>query len=141
MLEFADRRAFKKQIETLKRRTGGAIVPGTCDHLEQLGRELEEYFGGGREEFSVPLTAPGTDFQRRVWSQLRRIPYGETTSYERLAEAMGRPGAQRAVGRANGDNRIAILIPCHRVVRSDGTLCGYGGGLWRKQFLLDLERA
>ena len=141
LLEFADRRAFAKQIETLKRRTGGSMVPGTCDHLEQLGRELEEYFRGEREGFSVAITAPGTDFQRRVWSQLRRIPYGQTTSYERLANAIGRPGAQRAVGRANGDNRIAILIPCHRVVRSDGTLCGYGGGLWRKQFLLDLERA
>jgi AraC family transcriptional regulator of adaptative response/methylated-DNA-[protein]-cysteine methyltransferase len=141
LLEFADRRAFAKQIETLKRRTGGAIVPGTCPHLERLESELREYFDGARVGFTVPMIAPGTDFQQRVWSQLRRIPYGETTSYERLARAIGRPGARRAVGRANGDNRIAILIPCHRVVRSDGTLCGYGGGLWRKRFLLDLERA
>jgi AraC family transcriptional regulator of adaptative response/methylated-DNA-[protein]-cysteine methyltransferase len=86
------------------------------------------------------LFYPGTEFQTRVWDALRQIPYGETTSYEALAAAVGRPGAQRAVGKANGDNRIAIVIPCHRVVRKDGTLCGYGGGLWRKQRLLELER-
>jgi AraC family transcriptional regulator of adaptative response/methylated-DNA-[protein]-cysteine methyltransferase len=91
--------------------------------------------------FSVPLVYPGTAFQQKTWEELRRIPYGSTTSYSRLARTIGHPGSQRAVGRANGDNRIAIVIPCHRVVKDDGTLCGYGGGLWRKQFLLDLERA
>jgi AraC family transcriptional regulator, regulatory protein of adaptative response / methylated-DNA-[protein]-cysteine methyltransferase len=99
-----------------------------------------EYFAGERRAFSVPLHSPGTEFQVRVWTALRDIPYGRTTSYEALAATVGRPGAQRAVGKANGDNRIAIVIPCHRVVRKDGTLCGYGGGLWRKRRLLELER-
>ena len=85
--------------------------------------------------------APGTAFQETVWRALRTIPTGETRSYEWLAREIGRPGAQRAGGHVNGENRIAILIRCHRVVRRDGSLCGYGGGLWRKQFLLDLERA
>jgi AraC family transcriptional regulator of adaptative response/methylated-DNA-[protein]-cysteine methyltransferase len=83
---------------------------------------------------------PGTPFQVKVWDALRQIPYGETYSYEKLAWAVGAPGAQRAVGHANGQNRLAILIPCHRVVNKDGRLGGYGGGLWRKQLLLDLER-
>ena len=89
----------------------------------------------------MPLVAPGSEFQEEVWAALREIPYGQTLSYDQLARRIDRAGAQRAVGRANGDNRIAILIPCHRVVRNDGTLCGYGGGLWRKQMLLDLEKA
>jgi O-6-methylguanine DNA methyltransferase len=84
---------------------------------------------------------PGTPFQTAVWARLRAIPYGETRSYEEQARAIGRPGAQRAVGRANGDNRLAIVVPCHRVVRADGALCGYGGGLWRKRRLLEHERA
>jgi O-6-methylguanine DNA methyltransferase len=86
------------------------------------------------------LALTGTEFQVTAWNQLLKIPYGQTISYERQANAMGRPGAQRAVGKANGDNRIAIVIPCHRVVRQNGDLCGYGGGLWRKKFLLDLEQ-
>ena len=94
---------------------------------------------GSRTRFEVPLVYPGSPFQRAVWEQLLRIPYGEMRSYEDVAIAVGAPGAQRAVGRANGQNRIAILIPCHRVVNKGGKLCGYGGGLWRKQFLLDLE--
>jgi AraC family transcriptional regulator of adaptative response/methylated-DNA-[protein]-cysteine methyltransferase len=87
----------------------------------------------------VPLVAPGTPFEERVWSELRAIPRGETRSYEGLAAALGRPAAARAVGRANGMNRLAIVIPCHRVIGADGSLTGYGGGLWRKQRLLDLE--
>jgi AraC family transcriptional regulator of adaptative response/methylated-DNA-[protein]-cysteine methyltransferase len=89
----------------------------------------------------VPTDVPGTEFQRSVWDRLTEIPYGELSTYEAIARKIGRPTAMRAVGRANGDNRLAIMIPCHRVVRSDGSLCGYGGGLWRKQRLLDLERA
>ncbi len=88
----------------------------------------------------MPLVIRGTPFQERVWRRLLQIPFGETLSYEGLARAVGCPGAQRAVGRANGDNRLAIVVPCHRVVQKDGQLRGYGGGLWRKQFLLDLER-
>jgi AraC family transcriptional regulator of adaptative response/methylated-DNA-[protein]-cysteine methyltransferase len=115
-------------------------VPGSSPLLDQLRRELEEYFAGRRREFAVDLTAPGTPFEERVWEALRTIPYGETWSYERLAQAVGSPGASRAVGSANGRNRIAILIPCHRVVNKDGRLGGYGGGLWRKEALLHLER-
>jgi AraC family transcriptional regulator of adaptative response/methylated-DNA-[protein]-cysteine methyltransferase len=139
MLEFADRRALQKQVSTLKRRFSGAIVPGSNAHLDQLSEELGDYFAGRRREFSVRLIAPGTEFQQRVWKMLQRIPFGEKWSYERVAREIGAPKSHRAVARANGDNRIAILIPCHRVIRADGTLSGYGGGVWRKQFLLDLE--
>lgn len=141
LLEFADRRAFQKQIVVLKRRLNGVVVPGRNDHLNRLAGQLKEYFDGTRTTFSVPLVAPGTPFQETVWSELQRIPFGFTCSYTDLARRIGHAGSQRAVGRANGDNRMAILIPCHRVVKDDGTLCGYGGGLWRKQYLLDLERA
>ncbi len=140
LLEFADRRAFERQLRTLRQRLGVAVVPGRNRHLDQLSRQLSEYFAGRRRAFDVPLVAPGSEFQQRVWEELRRIPYGQSVSYAELARRMGKPGSARAVGRANGDNRIAILIPCHRVVREDGTLCGYGGGVWRKQHLLDLER-
>jgi len=108
--------------------------------LEQLRCELAEYFAGRRREFTVPLVYSGTPFQVKVWDALRHIPYGETRSYERLALSIGSPQAQRAVGHANGQNPVAILIPCHRVINKDGKLGGYGGGLWRKQLLLDLER-
>jgi AraC family transcriptional regulator of adaptative response/methylated-DNA-[protein]-cysteine methyltransferase len=138
-LEFADRRAFVRQLGDLQRRFQAAVVPGHGRILDQVDRELKEYFAGNRRDFSVPLVAPGSEFQEKVWSALRRIPFGTTTSYADLARRIGHPQSVRAVGRANGDNRIAIVIPCHRVVRSDGTLCGYGGGRWRKQFLLDLE--
>lgn len=141
MLEFADRRAFQKQVDTLQRRLGGTIVPGTNKHLAKLRTELAEYFDGRRRTFTVALIMPGTEFQEKVWSALRAIPCGETRSYDDIARTIGAPNARRAVGRANGDNRIAILIPCHRVVRADGTLCGYGGGLWRKKHLLELEGA
>ena len=105
-----------------------------------LGLSAEAYFGGALTEFSVPLLTPGTEFQRRVWSRLRAIPSGTTCTYSQVAAEIGHPTAVQAVARANGDNRIAILIPCHRVVGSDGKLTGYGGGLWRKQRLLEIER-
>jgi len=139
LVEFTDRRMLEAQLRTVRRRLGPA-VPGSSPLLDQLRRELEEYFAGRRREFAVDLTAPGTPFEERVWEALRTIPYGETWSYERLAQAVGSPGASRAVGSANGRNRIAILIPCHRVVNKDGRLGGYGGGLWRKEALLHLER-
>ncbi len=141
LLEFADRRALQRQIATLKKRLSGVIVPGANARLKHLRSELQDYFAGKRKTFSVPLVVPGTPFQEFVWQQQLTIPFGETRSYEQIAKAIGRPKAQRAVGRASGDNRIAILIPCHRVVRSDGSLSGYGGGLWRKHFLLNLERS
>ena len=140
LLEFADRRMIETQFQTLRKLFSCAIVPGENAFLVQLGDELQQYFAGTLRRFSVPVVYPGTPFQQRVWSELLRIPYGETRSYEDLALLVGSAGGQRAVGHANGLNRIAIVIPCHRVVNKDGKLGGYGGGLWRKQFLLDLEK-
>src|SRR5688572_12776430 len=112
------------------------------DIILRIGKELDAYFAGELREFTVPLETPGSPFQRAVWEELLRIPYGETRSYGEQARRLGQPLEMvRAVGRANGDNRIAIVIPCHRVIGADGKLTGYGGGLWRKRRLLDLERA
>ena len=141
LLEFCERRALKKQIEAVQRRFECAVVPGRHRLLERLRLELNRYFDRRLTSFTVPLVYPGTPFQQRVWSELLKIPYGRTIAYETLARRAGRPGAQRAVGTANGANRIAIVIPCHRVVNKDGKLGGYGGGLWRKQYLLELEQA
>jgi AraC family transcriptional regulator of adaptative response/methylated-DNA-[protein]-cysteine methyltransferase len=140
LLEFNDRTMRPANLASLERRFGQKVVPGRHRHLETLRRELDEYFAGKRREFAVPLVVAGTPFQERVWAELRRIPCAETRSYEDVARRIGRPGAVRAVGRANGQNRLSILIPCHRVVGQDGTLTGYGGGLWRKRLLLELER-
>jgi methylated-DNA-[protein]-cysteine S-methyltransferase len=103
--------------------------------------QLGEYFAGERAEFDLPAAGDGTAFQRRVWAALAEIPYGETISYAELARRIGRPSASRAVGMANGRNPISIVVPCHRVIGSDGTLTGYGGGVERKRFLLELEAA
>jgi len=141
ILEFTDRRMCENQFKAVKRYFGGPLVPGSNAHLNLLERELSAYFAGGLCAFTTPLVYPGTPFQQRVWERLRRIPYGSTMSYEGLAGDIDAPTAVRAVGRANGMNRIAILIPCHRVVAKDGSLCGYGGGLARKKFLLELEQS
>jgi AraC family transcriptional regulator of adaptative response/methylated-DNA-[protein]-cysteine methyltransferase len=140
LLEFTDRRAIEAQLTTLRNRLETSIVPGNNRHTRQVKDELARYFDGQLTVFETPLVFPGSPFQRAVWEQLLRIPYGETCSYEDVAVSVGSPRAVRAVGRANGQNRIAIVIPCHRVVNKGGQLGGYGGGLWRKQFLLDLER-
>ena len=140
LLEFADRRMLETQLERVRKWFRGPTVPGSNRHIEELTLQLDKYFTGQLREFTVPLSLPGTDFQVAAWKQLMKIPYAKTISYEAQARAMGRPGAQRAVGKANGDNRIAIVIPCHRVVKQNGDLCGYGGGLWRKKYLLDLEQ-
>lgn len=139
LLEFVDRRAIERQIETLRRKLDAVIIPGNNEHLDLIAVELKRYFAGELMEFTVPLVLVGSPFQEQVWKRLRAIPHGETLSYGVMADDLGRHGAQRAVGRANGDNRLAIVVPCHRVVRSDGTLCGYGGGLWRKKWLLEHE--
>jgi AraC family transcriptional regulator, regulatory protein of adaptative response / methylated-DNA-[protein]-cysteine methyltransferase len=139
LLEFTDRRMMEAQIEALKARFKLPLLPGDSPLFDQLRTELGEYFAGARKEFTVPLEYPGTEFQRQVWSGLLRIPHGETRSYADLAREIGRPGGSRAVGHANGMNRIAILIPCHRVVNANGDLGGYGGGLWRKLRLLETE--
>ena len=140
LLEFVDRRMIETQITRLKRGFRAVLVPGQSPLLDRLAQELERYFGGTLREFTVPLTLKGTPFQERVWEQLRTIPYGATRSYAEQAKRLDMQTAVRAVARANGDNRIAIVVPCHRVVGSDGSLTGYGGGLWRKRWLLDHER-
>jgi O-6-methylguanine DNA methyltransferase len=132
VLEFSDAASVGKRAEELGRAGSNAI-------LEELWRQLERYFRGELREFTLPLKYPGTDFQEQVWSALREIRYGETWSYLDLARRIGDVGATRAVGAANGANPIAIVIPCHRVVNANGDLGGYGGGLWRKRILLDLE--
>ncbi len=140
LLEFSDRRMLEAQLRTLARRLKRTLVPGEHPHLDRLRAELHEYFAGTRRTFDVPLHAPGTPFQERVWKALLTIPFGELRSYQAIAAAVGSPQAVRAVGRANGMNRIAIVIPCHRVIGKDGSPTGYGGGIWRKQRLLALER-
>ncbi len=139
LLEFATRRMLATQVEVLRRRFGAAVMPGRNEVIDRTATELSEYFAGRRGRFDVPIAAPGTPFQERVWAAVARIPYGATRSYEAVAGDVGRPGAVRAVGTANGANRIAIVIPCHRVCRKSGDLGGYGGGRWRKEALLALE--
>ena len=139
LLEFTDRRMIEAQLETVRRRFGLPMLAGESPVFPGLREELAEYFAGARRDFDLPLDYRGSEFQYRVWQGLLRIPYGETRSYAELATDVGAPGAARAVGRANGLNRIAILVPCHRVVAADGGLGGYGGGLWRKLRLLETE--
>jgi AraC family transcriptional regulator of adaptative response/methylated-DNA-[protein]-cysteine methyltransferase len=141
LLEFAERRALATQVERIRRALRTAVVPGRNDVVVRAATELAEYFAGTRTRFEVPTATPGTPFQESVWRALRAIPYGETRSYRDVARAVQHPGAVRAVGTANGANRIALVIPCHRVCRASGDLGGYGGGRWRKQWLLDFERA
>ncbi len=139
LLEFEDRRMLATQITRLGQRIDGHFVPGANGVLDQVREQLEAYFAGCRRRFDLPLLVPGTVFQCAVWDQLATIPYATTRSYGEQAAAMGRRDAVRAVARANGDNRIAIVIPCHRVVAADGKLTGYAGRLWRKRALLELE--
>jgi AraC family transcriptional regulator of adaptative response/methylated-DNA-[protein]-cysteine methyltransferase len=139
LLEFIDRRMLETQISRLSQLLDAKIVPGAHPHFERLNEQLEEYFSGKRREFDIPLVLPGTPFQKRVWAGLQTIPYGCTRSYKEQAEIIGTPTAVRAVAKANGDNRIAIIIACHRVIGANGELVGYGGGLSRKQYLLKLE--
>ena len=139
LLEFVDRRMLETQLNRLSRLLDAKIVPGSHEHFGCLSQQLEEYFVGRRKQFDIPIVLPGTEFQKKVWAGLGAIPYGATRSYKQQAEAIGAPNAVRAVARANGDNRIAILIPCHRVVGANGELVGYGGGLTRKEYLLKLE--
>jgi len=140
LLEYTDRRMLETNLAMMRKRFDCGVVPGEHKWLKQLRRELSEYFTGEGRDFSVPLVISGTPFQEKVWRELRLIPRGQTISYDELARRIGQPTAQRAVARANGMNRICILIPCHRVIGKDGSLTGYGGGVWRKRLLLGLER-
>ena len=128
------------QIQRIRRRLGAVFVPDRNKVIDRVERQVVAYFSGELRDFDAPVELCGTDFQKEVWEGLREIPYGETRSYATLAGTVGRPTAVRAVGRANGMNALAIIVPCHRIVGADGKLVGYGGGLWRKRRLLDLER-
>lgn len=139
LLEFTDRRMLESELKELARCLNASISPGENDHFDRLKIQLQQYFEGTRKGFDLPLCSPGTEFQQKVWKQLQTILYGSTRSYKEQAIAIGNPDAVRAVARANGMNRIAVLIPCHRVIGSNGKLTGYGGGLWRKKYLLDIE--
>jgi AraC family transcriptional regulator of adaptative response/methylated-DNA-[protein]-cysteine methyltransferase len=140
MLEFAEPEELAGRIERLCARHEGCAVNDDHPLIRASRLQLEEYFAGRRREFDLPLCFAGTKFQESVWSTLRRIPYGATWSYLELAKQVGDVQATRAVGAANGANPIAILIPCHRVINANGQLGGFGGGVWRKRILLDLER-
>ena len=130
---------LETQLKRLERLMNAEFLSGTDKIFEKLHAQIGEYFEGKRKKFTLALDIRGTPFQEKAWSALLDIPYGETRSYAEQAKAVGNPAAVRAVAKANGDNRISIIIPCHRVIGSDGKLTGYGGGLWRKQYLLDLE--
>jgi len=140
LLEFNDRGRLEKQFKTLRGIFVMPLLPGEHALFAPLRDQLAQYFEGKRTAFDIPLASPGTGFQRKVWQALRDIPYGQTMSYGEVARTIGKPGAARSVGAANGANRIAIIIPCHRVIAAGGRPGGYGGGLWRKFRLLDLER-
>lgn len=140
LLEFHDRKALSKELATLHRRSPDGIGFGRPPPIDRIAAELHAYFSGRSACFATPLAVHGSDFSRAVWRELQAIPAGETRSYRDVAERLGRPRAVRAVARANGANQIAIAIPCHRVIAADGSLSGYGGGRWRKQRLIELER-
>ncbi len=138
-LEFTDRKMIDDQIEQLQKQMKAKFIKGQSETLNRLEIQLEEYFAGERRDFGLPLDVCGTDFQKLAWDALLKIPYGETRSYQQQAERIGNPKAVRAVASANAKNHIAIVIPCHRVIAKGGGLAGFGGGIWRKKFLLDLE--
>jgi len=140
LLEFTDRKMLETELKSLAKRLNADIIPGANKHFDLLELQLNEYFEGKRKKFSLQLFTPGSEFQQSVWNELQNIPYGITRSYKEQATALKRQEAVRAVANANGMNRISILIPCHRVIGMDGSLTGYGGGLWRKKWLLDLEQ-
>ncbi len=140
LLEYNDRKMLQSEYDDLTGLLNMTFKEGSNRHIRHLRKQLKEYFTGKRKEFELPLITPGTDFQKAVWNELLKIPYGETRTYQGQAGLLKNPGGIRAVAHANGMNRIAIIIPCHRVIGSDGKLVGYGGGLKRKRWLLDHER-
>ena len=141
LLEFTDRKMLETEFKTLCKLLNAVILPGQNLHLEQVQIQISEYFEGKRKRFSLQLFWPGTQFQQSVWQVLQRIPYGETRSYKQQAISLNNPKAVRAVASANGYNRVSIIVPCHRVISDGGELAGYGGGLARKKWLLDFEKA
>jgi AraC family transcriptional regulator, regulatory protein of adaptative response / methylated-DNA-[protein]-cysteine methyltransferase len=140
LLEFAEDGMTGDILKLLSKRLHAEVIHGPHDIIQTAGNQLEEFFKGTRREFTVPLYTPGTPFQQSVWNELQKVPYGQTISYRQQALAVGKPSAVRAVANANGMNRIVIIIPCHRIIGGDGSLTGYGGGLWRKKWLIDHEQ-
>ncbi|MDZ4759825.1 MAG: trifunctional transcriptional activator/DNA repair protein Ada/methylated-DNA--[protein]-cysteine S-methyltransferase [Alphaproteobacteria bacterium] len=140
MLEFAERKKLETHVDRYRKPFNAAVLPGETEALKRIRRELKDYFAGKTLCFTSEIAGAGTPFQQQVWDELRRIPPGVTRSYQEVSQRIGRPTAMRAVANANRLNRCAIILPCHRVIGADGTLTGYAGGLWRKQWLLDHER-
>lgn len=140
LLEFVDRRGLEREVERLRQKEKSAIIPGYTKPICSIEKELSQYFDGKLSEFRTPLFYLGSPFQKRVWDELRRIPSGETRSYSDIAKAIDKPSAIRAVAQANGANQLAIVIPCHRVINTNGDLGGYGGGVARKEWLINFER-
>lgn len=139
LLEFVDRRGLEREVERLRKKTKSAIIPGQTLPIDSIKNELKEYFENALIEFKTPLFFLGSDFQKRVWEELKKIPFGKTKSYFEIATAIGQPTACRAVANANGANQFALVIPCHRVINTNGELGGYGGGLIRKKWLIAHE--
>ena len=140
LLEFTDTNRLKMQTPRIEKAFQATLIAGDSPFFNQLNQELSKYFSGELKIFSTPLDTQGTEFQMQAWDALLEIPYGETRSYQEQATLINKPKAFRAVASANRNNRISILIPCHRVIAKNGTLAGYGGGLDRKEFLLTLEK-
>ena len=141
MLEFSDNKKLEKELQEICKSLNAELVEQDHQIFKKLEKELQDYFSGKLEKFSVPIAMVGTDFQKEVWKTLQKIPFGRTISYLEEAQVMKHPKAVRAVANANGQNKISVVIPCHRVIGTNGKLTGYGGGLWRKQKLLELEKA
>jgi AraC family transcriptional regulator, regulatory protein of adaptative response / methylated-DNA-[protein]-cysteine methyltransferase len=141
LLEFTNRIRFEKEMKDLKQALQAETQSGRNAHLNQLEKELNEYFEGKRKVFSIALHTPGTEFEKAVWTKLQEIPYGRTWSYKEQSMAMNNPKAIRAIAATNGRNRIAIVIPCHRVIGSNGTMTGYAAGVEKKKWLLNFERS
>lgn len=139
LLEFADRKDLQMQFQKIEQLYNANIEYGSSKYFDMLEDQLQEYFAGHRKDFEVPLALNGTEFQRRVWHELLNIPFGAARSYQQLALAIQKPKSFRAVANAIGANRIAMLIPCHRVIGTNGKLTGYAWGTWRKKWLLALE--
>lgn len=140
MFEFADYKLIDLELKQLTEAFKAPLIQGDNPHFHTLRRQLDEYFKGQRKQFDIPLDLVGTAFQKEVWLGLLQIPYGCTTTYGKQAERLGKPSAVRAIANANGKNKISIILPCHRVIGADGTLTGYGGGIWRKKKLLEFEK-
>ena len=139
LLEFTDRRMLETEFRDIQRLFNARIVTGENSHTRQTVKEVSEYFAGTRRQFDLSVDAPGSDFQQSVWRELRSVPYGQTSHYQAISLRMNKPNAVRAVAAANGANRIAIVIPCHRIIGKDGAMTGYGGGFLEKNGSLSMR--